>query len=396
MEYSRCELAHPDPGKLDRQLPMHDRFPATPLVRGSLQVALTRDLRALRRPASWGLVALAALVVAACGPRRREKDHDPDKVERIPLGSGVKILSDSPAQAGFDPSDPGAGQGWGSDAPARAHELARGAYVVHATGCLVCHTAIGRSGPDLANLGGGGFEMTEALGTWRGPNITPDKSTGIGTWTDDQVARAVREGTRPDGTQMYSAMPYALYNRMTDRDVASVVAYIRTLKPVERVVAPNKNLKFSQIPVPPPMNAPDVHTDPAKHGEYLANLMLCAHCHHTAAKDGGPPAPDQLYSGGQDLTVAALGSGKLYAPNITPDADTGIGSWTEQQLFTTIKTMVRPDGGLIAPPMRLMQGGWSQLTDADLRAVAGYIAHVPAIKHAVPDSTFKLAASAAR
>jgi mono/diheme cytochrome c family protein len=333
-----------------------------------------------------GALALT-LVIAACGPRR-DQDHDPDKVERIHVGSGVKHVG-SAAQPIFDPSNPGSGQGWGSGAADRAHELARGAYVVDASGCLVCHTAMGPGGPDVANAGAGGLEMPGTIGTWRSPNITPDKATGIGNWTDDQIARAIREGTRPDGTQLYSIMPYALYNRMTDRDIAAVVAFVRTLKPVARVVAANKNLKFPHFAVPMPPNAPDEHSDTLKHGEYLATLMLCAHCHQTPSKDG-PPATDHMFSGGLDMTITALGTGKLYAPNITPDADTGIGKWTEQQIFTTLKTMIRPDSRLIAPPMLMLQSGWSKLTDADLHAVATYIHQVPAIKNQVPPSTFKL------
>jgi len=321
---------------------------------------------------------LLALTLAACGPKRNADDKDPDKVEKIKLGSGVKQ-----AEPVFDPSDPGTGQGWGSDATSKAHELARGAYVAHASGCLVCHTAIGPNGPDVANLGGGGSDMPDPAGTWRSPNITPDKATGIGNWTDDQIARAIREGTRPDGTQLYSIMPYALYNRMTDRDLAAVVAYLRSLKPVSRVIAPNKNLKFPQLAVPTPPNHPDDKANAVAHGEYLASLMLCGHCHQT------PGEPDHMFSGGLELTPVGLGTGKLYAPNITPDADTGIGRWSEEQIFTALKTMVGPDHRQILPPMLLMQSGWSQLTDADLHAVASYIHQVPAIKHAVPASTFK-------
>ena len=325
------------------------------------------------------LAVVAALGFVACGPRRREADKDPDKVDPIKLGSAVKHV----AEPAFDPSDPGSGQGWGADPTSKAHELARGAYVVHASGCLVCHTAQGPNGLDVANLGGGGNDTPDPAGTWRSPNITPDKATGIGNWTDEQIARAIREGTRPDGTQLYSIMPYALYNRMTDRDLAAVVAYLRSLKPVSHVVAPNKNLKFPQLAVPVPPNHPDDKANAIEHGQYLASLMLCGHCHQT------PGEPDHLFSGGLDLTPPG-GTGKLYAPNITPDADTGIGKWTEAQIFTTLKTMIGPDGRQILPPMLLMQSGWSQLTDADLHAVATYIHQVPAIKHAVPASTFKI------
>ena len=84
-----------------------------------------------------------------------------------------------------------------------------------------------------------------------------------------------------------------------------------------------------------------------------------------------------------------FGSGKLYARNITSDPDTGIGKWTEEQIFQTIRTMVKPDGKMINPPMLLLQGGWSQLEEKDLRAVATFIHQLPPVKHKVADSTFK-------
>src|SRR5690242_20083154 len=73
----------------------------------------------------------------------------------------------------------------------------RGAYIAKAAACGVCHTAIGPQGPDLANAFAGGLEMPDAIGTWRTPNITQSKSTGIGGWTDEQIIAAVREGVRP-------------------------------------------------------------------------------------------------------------------------------------------------------------------------------------------------------
>jgi mono/diheme cytochrome c family protein len=311
------------------------------------------------------LVLLVGAGLAGCGKKADgpiPKD-DPDKVERIHVASRPDAATVSPPDT----------------------QLARGAYVVKAAGCLVCHTALGPAGPDFANAGAGGLEMPDAVvGTWRSPNITPDKASGIGSWTDDQIARAIREGTRPDGTQLYAIMPFPFYNRMTDADVKAVVAYLRTLKPVDRVVAPNKKLQVPQPAVPPPANTPDLATDPVKHGEYLAALMLCGHCHMT------PKEPDHLFSGGLDLTISTLGTGKLYAPNITPDKDTGLGAWTEDNLYVTLKTMVRPTGKAILPPMSFLHTGWSQLEEADLRAVAAYIHQVPAIKHAVLPSTFVL------
>jgi cytochrome c len=264
----------------------------------------------------------------------------------------------------------------------------RGAYIAKAGACLMCHTGMGPTGPDLEHMGAGGLEIPDPYGTWRTPNITPDKATGIGNWTDDQIARAIREGTRPDGQQLYAIMPYTNYNRLTDDDTKALVAFLRTLKPVERNVAPNKDLKFPKIPMPKPANAPDDVSSPVKHGEYLATVMLCSHCHWTPDAKM-MPQPDKMFAGGLDMTIPMFGTGKLYARNITSDKDTGIGKWTEDQIYNAIRSMQKPDGKMINPPMMLLQGGWSQLEEKDVRAVATFIHQLPPVKNKVSDSTFK-------
>jgi mono/diheme cytochrome c family protein len=265
----------------------------------------------------------------------------------------------------------------------------RGAYLVKAGACVVCHTAMGPKGPDLANAFAGGLEMPDAIGTWRSPNITQDKGTGIGNWTDDQIAAAIREGVRPDNTQLFPIMPFMNYNRLTDADTKAIVAFLRTIKPIEKVVAPNKDLKMPKMAAPKPANAPDVTTDPVKHGEYIASVMLCNHCHWTPDKNMAPAGPDKMFSGGLPMDMPMLGTGHLWTRNITSDPETGIGKWTEEQIYTAIKTMAKPDGKMIQGPMLFMQGTWSQLDDADLKAVAAFIKKLPPVKNKVPDSTFK-------
>jgi mono/diheme cytochrome c family protein len=267
----------------------------------------------------------------------------------------------------------------------------RGAYLVKAGGCVVCHTGMGPKGPDLEHAFAGGLEMPDPIGTWRTPNITPDKGTGIGGWTDAQIAAAIREGVRPDGTQLFPIMPYMNYNRMTDADVNAVVAFLRSVKPVERVTAPNKDLKMAKVPAPKPANQSDGGDDPVKHGEYMASIMLCSHCHWTPDKNFAPAGPDKMFSGGLPLELPMLGKGTLITANITSDPETGIGKWTEDQIFTTIKTLTRPDGRPIVGPMMLLQSGWSQLEDKDLKSVAAFVHQLPPVKNKVPASTFKMA-----
>jgi mono/diheme cytochrome c family protein len=274
--------------------------------------------------------------------------------------------------------------------------LERGAYLVKAAGCVVCHTAIGEHGPDVANAFAGGLEMPDPIGTWRTPNITQDKSSGIGTWTDDQIAAAIREGVRPDGSGLYAIMPYMNYGIMTDDDTKAMVAFLRTIKPIQKVVAPNKDLK---MPKGPPPNLADLKAarastdnmsdDPVKRGGYMASLMLCSHCHWTPDKNFAPAGPDKMFSGGMAMQIPMLGTGMLYSRNITSDPETGIGKWTEDQIFTTIKTMTKPDGKQINGPMMFLQGGWSGLEDKDLHAVAAFIKKLPPVKNKVAASTFK-------
>ncbi|MBS0538405.1 MAG: cytochrome c [Proteobacteria bacterium] len=125
--------------------------------------------------------------------------------------------------------------------PALADEaaVARGRYLVTIGGCNDCHTPghfFGR--PDMARMLGGsevGFEVP-GLGTFYGPNLTPDKKTGLGNWTDAQIMAAFRTGTRPDGRQLAPPMPWRALAALTDQDAAAIVAFLRSLPPVDNAV----------------------------------------------------------------------------------------------------------------------------------------------------------------
>lgn len=324
------------------------------------------------------LIVTAALALAA-GCKKKDENKTPPPPP--PSGSG-------------DMAGSGSGSGSGSAAaPAVDPKLVeRGAYLAKASACLVCHTALGPTGPDLANAGAGGLEFKEKFGTWRTPNITPDKGTGIGNWTDEQIIAAIREGVRPDGAKLIAMMPYMNYNVLTDDDAKALVAFLRTLKPVERTVAKSE-VKMESPPAPKPPNAAP-GDDPAKKGAYYASLMLCNHCHWTPNKDFTAPAgPDKMFSGGLPMELPPMmGTGVLFARNITSDPETGIGKWTEEQIFAAIKMMQKPDKTLIQGPMTFMQGSWSQMDDADIKLVAAFIKALPPVKNKIPPHTFKPAA----
>ena len=125
--------------------------------------------------------------------------------------------------------------------------MERGRYLVEVLGaCGNCHTPKGPQGDVPGKHLAGGFQLTDDLGTWITPNITPDPETGIGRWTDAEIIRAIREGKRPDGRTLGPPMPYNLYRRLADSDVKAMVAYLRTVTPVRQVVPPSQY----KIPIP--------------------------------------------------------------------------------------------------------------------------------------------------
>ena len=322
---------------------------------------------------------LAATLVAGCSKKKPQEGKEPA------VGSGATT---EPAGSGSGGSAGSAGSAGSGAAAADPKLVERGAYMAKLGGCGFCHMPMGPTGPDLTRVFAGGLEVPEKFGTWRAPNITPHKGSGIGNWTIEEIMAGIREGVRPDGSHLYPIMPYLNYNRMTDDDARALATYLQSLPPIDNVVAPNTNLKLPQIPAPKPENKPDPVDDKVQHGEYLATLMHCNMC-HTPMSAGGMPDMAKAYAGGMSMELPMLGTGTLYTPNLTSDKDTGLGKWSEADIAKSIKTMTRPDGTIIQGPMQFYLAGWSQLDDKDLDAVAAFIHQLPAIKNKVPKSTFK-------
>jgi hypothetical protein len=176
---------------------------------------------------------------------------------------------------------------------------------------------------------------------------------------------------------------------MTDDDARAVATYLLQVPAIDHVVAPNKDLKIPQIPVPKPENKPDPVADPVKHGEYLVTIMHCNNCHATPGKDHVPDLLGHPFGGGGVMELPFLGEGKLNIANITSDKETGIGKWTDADIIKALKTMTRPDGTVIVGPMQFYQAGWATLEDKDFAAIAAFIKTIPAEKNKVPKSTFK-------
>jgi mono/diheme cytochrome c family protein len=250
--------------------------------------------------------------------------------------------------------------------------LGRGAYLMHSiVACGDCHTPKGPKGdlPGMELAGGfvidGGPEFTAVA-----PNITPDRQTGIGTWTDAQIITAIREGRRPDGTMIGPPMPIDMYHDMSDRDVHAIVAYLRHVKPVHNVVAKSQY----HIPLPasygPPLAAhPDVpRADKVRYGAYLAGpLGHCMEC-HTPLVRGVPDLEHRAGAGGNKFQGPF---GISVSRNITPDPVNGIGKWTFAQFKATVSTGIGPNGERLKPPMGY--DDYKKMTNSDFEAIWAYL-----------------------
>jgi mono/diheme cytochrome c family protein len=313
----------------------------------------------MRNIASCGLAI--ALCVAACS----NKDDSNKKKKPAPA---TKTTAEPAEKKAAEPPAPD------------PKLIERGAYVAGLAGCLQCHTALGPQGPALDKLGAGGFEFPEVFGTWRSPNITPDKKTGIGDWTDAQIIALLRTGKRPDGTQVYPIMPYMYYAAMSDDDANALVAFLRTLPPVENAVEGNTDLKLPKPPAPPATGKAPPQDDPVKYGEYLATLMHCHMCHTPMTEKG--PDMSKSFAGGFKFEIPAqfepmLGKGYLVSPNITPHEKNGVGGHTDEQLMAAVRELKKKDGSPIFGPMGMYAGTWSKVTDDDAKAIVAYLRSLP-------------------
>ena len=221
--------------------------------------------------------------------------------------------------------------------------LARGKYLNdHVVGCTTCHSKrdwTRFSGPvvaDTVGMGGQEFNLGPA-GVLYSKNITP---AAIGSWTDGELLRAVTTGVSRDGTPLFPLMPYPHYGAMAEDDVHAALAYVRSLKAIENTNIPARTLNFPlnlivrTIPAPAnPQPRPPV-TDKLAYGRYMLRSSLCADC-HTPIDDRGTPLPGMDFAGGMEFLETGY---RARSANITSDADTGIGTWTEQQFIDRFKS----------------------------------------------------------
>jgi cytochrome c553 len=272
---------------------------------------------------------------------------------------------------------------------ATPERLARGRYLANAvSGCIFCHSehdwkAAGDPEVEGKLAAGQVFPLVGLPGTVVASNLTPDSATGAGSWSDDQLARAIREGIGHDGRTLFPLMPYEHFRTMSDEDVGSVVVYLRSLHPVQNLLPKTQivfPVKFLIRSVPQPITEPVAagnSTDSVKRGEYLVQMAGCTDCH--TPQDRGQPKPGLDFAGGFELRGPF---GTVTSSNITPDPS-GI-SYYDEHLFVQAMRTGRVGTRSLNPIMP-----WPMLrnmTDEDLKAVFAYLRTLKPVRHRVDNS----------
>jgi mono/diheme cytochrome c family protein len=270
--------------------------------------------------------------------------------------------------------------------PAMASDsAARGEYIVRNVAvCGGCHAASERD-PD-APLSGGREFRDWRIGVARASNLTPDNETGLGTWSDAEIVRALRNGQRKDGRLLAPVMPYEWLHEMSDDDAFAVARYLKSLPPVRNQVvqSPNFVFKLGKLflgPRPAISGTAPPRAATAEYGGYLSqHAGLCAECHTPRGGIRSTPDKSRLFAG-----MAKPPNGFPANPsNLTPDAATGIGKWSESDFLQTIHTGVTPDGDHLHPFMPWQQN--RRMTDDDLRAIYRFLRTLPPIHNEIPDN----------
>lgn len=273
--------------------------------------------------------------------------------------------------------------------------VARGSYLVNGpAACGNCHT---QKNPDLSPRTdmflAGGERFDTPVFTAYSRNLTPDKDSGIGTWTDEQIIRAMREGVTKEGEILGPPMPVPTYHNMADDDARAIVAYLRTLKPVHNEVPESKY----KIPLQPMNNAKGLpappRSDKVAYGGYLVNAIAhCFECHSTPDAHGEPDLAGHLGAGGFPLPIWPEASTRpgsvIFSLNITPDQETGIGSWSDDQIKRAITEGVDKDGKQLFPLMPF--ASFRKMTPEDLDAIVAYLRTIKPVRNKVaPNPTLQ-------
>jgi mono/diheme cytochrome c family protein len=255
-----------------------------------------------------------------------------------------------------------------------SERIARGKYLTDVGDCVACHTAPG--GKPFA----GGLAVETPFGNLVSPNLTPDQATGIGTWSDDEFVRAVREGIGPGGERIYPALPYPYFTHVTNEDVLAIRAYLATLPPVRNAVVSDQlpfpfNIRQSLIVWRTLYFEPGFwHNDPGKSAEWnrggylVEGLGHCGACHTPKTALGGDENSRHLYGNAIQ---------RWWAPGLNADKRSGLGAWPVEQVVQYLKSGRNDWADASGPMAEVVTKSTSLMSDGDLHAIATYLKSVP-------------------
>ena len=268
-------------------------------------------------------------------------------------------------------------------APAQADDIvAKGQYIFALSGGCACHS------PPKGTPHAGGREFPIPMAKIYSTNLTADKVTGLGGWSDQQIRDAMVKGIRSNGEPLIPAMPYEAYSGMAEEDLRALIAYLRTIKPVRKenprekfhvslfrpLVTPLWLKLFGRFSTPP-SNAPK---NGVERGRYLIeHVSLCGDCHTPR---------NFLMVPNRSLYLAGNRKGPFgeEIPNITPDKETGIGDWSRNDIAELLLTGTKPDLDIVQGLMaEVNEAGYKNMKKEDALAIADYLKSIPAIKNKV-------------
>lgn len=417
-----ARASHDETGPGDGVSISHDLVDVQDDAESELTTRTGQDEQHIDRAAAPAAAAIANALFDATGVRFRAPPFDPETIRRALAQGGPAVVLQAPAEArrpsrwkrwlagggiggvaggliglacsllpGPAPIAP-LPAGAGPDASTwSAAMLERGRQIAAAGDCVVCHTAPG----GVTNAGG--FALETPFGTVWSTNITPDRETGIGAWTYEAFARAMRKGIARDGRHLYPAFPYTAFARMSDADMMALYAWLMSQPAVKQTV-PQTQLPF-------PMNQRRLvagwnwlfhddmqyRPDPQQsalwnRGKYLVDgAGHCGACHTPRNVLGAEKGGFAYLSGGsaEGWDAPALIAAHGTARGNSSGAATGIAAgaatgapvpWTEDALFTYLRTGFSPEHGVAAGPMAPVVAGLASLPESDVRAIAHYIA----------------------
>jgi mono/diheme cytochrome c family protein len=267
---------------------------------------------------------------------------------------------------------------------ADAEAVARGKYIFDGADCGGCH-----GGDTNGAAPSGGLGLDTPFGTFRVPNITPDKQHGIGAWSLEEFKAALHNGTGRKGEYLFPVFPYTSFTKLSDRDTEDLYAYLMSLPPAAVANKPHeasapfgwrslllvwRTLFFT----PGPLKQEPAKGPEWNRGNYLVHAVAhCEECHTPRNIMGG-------LKGGSAFTGNVGGPDGQNAPNITSDVETGIGGWSVEDIQRLLKTGITPDSDQVGSGMKAVVRGTSKLTEADRHAIAVYLKSVPPVHVDLP------------